>query len=186
MIAYIITEGPFDTQLLQLLIPENLLDKVGIVTADGVSNAISLARSLVVRRQVPVALMIDADSIAPELIQERCQSIEEVVQSVAGNILVKVVAAIPEMEIIFFQDASLLSRIFGFELSEDFLTSANLQPRKALEQLFSRSKTIYNRTDFITTLEDNDIEILRKSCVIQELIQFLQMVYETAEASQKV
>lgn len=69
---------------------------------------------------------------------------------------------------------------------EDILAIADLQPRKALEQLFSRSKTVHKRSDILDALTSEDIKILRKASVVQELIQFLQSTHEITRASQKV
>ncbi|MBD2596961.1 hypothetical protein H6G74_21900 [Nostoc spongiaeforme FACHB-130] len=83
MIAYIVCEGASDVELLQRVLPKELLNNIEIVAAGGLSAIKSLARSLVVRRQVPIAIVADADSVAPEVVQERLSSIEEIVKSVA-------------------------------------------------------------------------------------------------------
>lgn len=151
MIAYIVCEGLFDEQLLTTVLPGELLNDVKVVSAGGVSAVKSLARSLVVRRQVPVVIVVDADSVVPELVQELLKDIEEIVESVAINTPVKVIAAVPDMETIFFQ-------------------------------LLSKSEKIAHRSQIITQLTQEDIEILRSSSVMQEIIHFLQSVHETAKA----
>lgn len=181
MIAYIICEGLFDAELLKTVLPGELLNDVKVVSAGGVSAVKSLARSLVVRRQVPVVIVVDADSVVPELVQERLKDIEEIVESVAINTPVKVIAAVPEMETIFFQDATFLSRLLGYSPSQDVLDLAVLQPTKALEQLLSKSGKITHRLQIITQLSQEDIEILRSSSVMQEIIHFIQFVHETAK-----
>lgn len=183
MITYIICEGPFDEQLLKTVLPGELLTDVGVVSAGGVSAVKSLARSLVVRRQVPVIIVVDADSVVPELVQQRLNDIEEIVKSVAVNTPVKVILAVPEMEVIFFQkDVTFLSRLLGYIPSQKVLQSGVFQPRKALEQLLSESKNIRDRSQIIRKLTNEDIEILRSSSVMQEIINFLQSVHETAKA----
>jgi hypothetical protein len=183
MIAYIVCEGPADAHLLKVVLPEELLNNVEVVSAGGVSATKSLARSLLVRRQVPIAIVVDADSVTPDLVQERRQSIKEIAESIAGNLPVKVILAIPEMEIIFFQDTSLLTRLLGYNLPNDIITLENLQPRQALEQLISQSKIIRNQLDIINLLSKEDARILQNSPVIRELIQFLQSVCKTVDVS---
>ncbi|BAY38898.1 hypothetical protein NIES2111_32470 [Nostoc sp. NIES-2111] len=180
MIAYIVCEGSLDVQLLKIVLREKLLNNVEIVAAGGLSAVKSLARSLIVRRQVPVAIVIDADSVAPEIIQERLKSIEELVESVSANVPFKVIAAVPEMEIIFFQDIGLLSRLLGYEPSQDMLTSAVFQPCKTLEKLLSKSKKYDSYSQVIDQLTNEDLGILRQTPFIQELIYFLQSVQKTA------
>jgi hypothetical protein len=180
MITYIVCEGSFDAQLLKTVLPANLLTDVGVVAAGRVSGVESLARSLVVRRRVPVVIVVDADSVVAELVEQRRKDIEETVESVSINTPVKVVMAVPEMEIIFFQDVSLLSRLLGYIPPQDILDLAVFQPKQALEQLLSQSEIIHDRSQIIDRLAKEDIEILRSSSVMQEIVHFLESVRETA------
>ncbi len=182
MITYIICEGSFDAQLLKTVLPANLLTDVGVVAVGRVSGVESLARSLVVRRRVPVVIVVDADSVVPELVQQRRKDIEETVESVSINTPVKVVMAVPEMEIIFFQDVSLLSRLLGYIPHQDILDRAVIQPKQALEELIARSELIHDRSQILDRLTNKDIEILQLSSVMQEIVHFLQSVRETANA----
>ncbi len=182
MNAYIVCEGAFDRQLLQRVLPEELLNNVEIVAAGGLSAAKSLARSLLVRRQLPIAIVVDADSVAPELIQERLNTIEEIIESVSVNTLVKVILAVPSMETIFFQDNLLLSRLLGYKPSQELLSLAAFQPREALQKLLSQANQKPSRLQMITHLTHDDLEILRKAPVIQEIMQFLDSVQVPAPA----
>jgi hypothetical protein len=182
MITYIICEGSFDAQLLKTVLPANLLTDVGVVAVGRVSGVESLARSLVVRRRVPVVIVVDADSVVPELVQQRRKDIEETVESVSINTPVKVVMAVPEMEIIFFQDVSLLSRLLGYIPHQDILDRAVIKPKKTLEELMARSEIVQDRSEIIARLTNKDIEILQLSSVMQEIVHFLQSVRETANA----
>lgn len=180
MIAYIVCEGSFDVQLLKIVLPKELLNKVEVVAAGGLSAVKSLARSLIVRRQVPVAIVVDADSVAPEIIQERLKSIEELVESVSANIPFKVISAVPQTEIIFFQDIGLLSRLLGYEPSQDMLTIAAFQPCKTLKELLSQSHKDHSFSQILNQLTNEDLEILRQAPFIQELVHFLQSVQKIA------
>lgn len=183
MIAYIVCEGPFDAELLKTVLPEKLLNDVPVVSAGGLSAVKSLARSLVVRRQVPIIIVVDADSVVPELVQERLKDIEEIVEIVAINTPVKVVLAVPEMETIFFQDAIFLSRLLGYSPPQNLLDLAVFKPKEALGQLLSESEpnNHISPLEIIARLSNEDIDILRKAPFIQEIINFLEFVRETAK-----
>ena len=183
MITYIVCESDFDAQLLKTVLPSNLLIDIGVVAAGKVYAIKSLAMSLVVRRRVPVIIVFDADSVVQELVEQRRNDIEEIVVFVAGKIPVKVVPAVPQIEIIFFQDVSLLSRLLGFTPSKDILDLAVSQPREALEQLISESELIQDSSQIIEQLTNEDIEILRSSSVMQEIVQCLESVRETVAAT---
>jgi len=181
MIAYIVCEGDFDVQLLKVILPKELLQNIEVVPAGGLYAAESLARSLIVRRQVPVVLVLDADLVDPDLVKERRTSIQETVESVSINTLVKVILATPEMETIFFQDSLLLSRLLGQEITQETMIWATFQPRKTLEKLLAQSECYHSQSQLIEQLVNENLETLRKAPVIQELIQFLQSVREPAK-----
>jgi hypothetical protein len=183
MIAYILCEGPCDAQLLKTVLPANLLTDMRVVAAGEVYAIKSLARSLIVRRRVPVLIVFDANSAAPEFVEYRRNDIEEVILWVAGKTPFKVVPAVPEIEIIFFQDVSLLSRLLGYIPPQDMLDRAVFQSRQVLEELIARSNQIQDISQLLERLTDADIEILRSAPIMQEIIQFLKSVRATAEAT---
>lgn len=184
MITYIVCQELADAQLLNLVLPKQLLGNVHVevVAAGGLSAVKSLARSLVVRRQAPVAIVVNSDSVVPEFIQERRENIEEIVKSVAGNIPVKVFVFIPEIEAIFFQDISFLARLLGYIPDRDILNLASFQPRKVLKQLVAQSERIDNYSELIDQLSHEDTAILSQAAIFQEIIHFLESVSETAKA----
>jgi hypothetical protein len=182
MTAYIVCEGEYDAHLLRCLLPEELISDVEVVAAGGLSAVKSLARSLIVRRQSPVAIVADADAVLPEHVEQRLQDIEEVVGNIAANTPVKVILAVPEIEAIFFQDISLLSRLLGYSPSQDTISLAIYQPKQALNQLISQSESLQSQAQLVDKLTEKDIRELRKSKVIQEVIKFLETVRATADA----
>jgi hypothetical protein len=182
MTAYIVCEGERDAQLLKRVLPEELISNVEVVAAGGLSAVKSLARSLIVRRQSPVAIVADADAMTPEQVEERLKDTEEIVGNIAANTLFRVILAVPALETIFFQDIPLLSRLMGYAPSQDLLSLAVYQPWQALKQLISQSTKYQSQTQLVEQLTNEDLEILRKAPVIQEVIQFLQSARETADA----
>jgi hypothetical protein len=182
MTTYLVCEGADDAELLKRVLPEQLLSHIEVIPAGGLYAIKSLARSLIVRRQAPVVIVIDADVITPEQVEERRKDTEEILESVAANTPVKVILAIPTIEIVFFQDISLLSHLLGYMPSQDMIDLAIYQPRKALAQLITQSQKCQSQSQLIGQLTPQDLEALRKNSVFQELIQFLQSVRETAAA----
>jgi hypothetical protein len=186
MIAYVITQEEHDAQLLQRLLPQELLEDVSFVVEEGLSSAKSLARSLIVRRRVPVALMMDADTVASELIAERRQSTTELLEIVAGGIPYRVVMAVPEMEGIYFQAPSLIERVYGQNVSGSILTLSRISPKAALQELSAQLQTAPDRTTLLDALTSQDMESMRESPVIQELSEFLVLARDWVEGKTKV
>jgi hypothetical protein len=179
MTIYIVCEGTLDTQFLKNLIPKELIENVEIIAAGGLSAAKSLARSLIVRRQSPVVIVADADTVNPDQVEQRFQETEEILGKIAANTPVKVILAVPTFEIIFFQDISLLSRLLGYVPPQDLLELAKYQPSHVLKQLLSKSHHLQLQS-LLNQLTDKDLEILRNAPFIKDLIQFLQAVQLTA------
>jgi len=185
MKTYVVCEGETDVQLLKTVLPLELMKNIEIVAAGGLYALKSLALSLIVRRQSPMVVVVDSDSVVPEQIQQRVRDIEELLSSLAANTPVKVISAVPALESIFFDDVSLLTRLLGYAPTPDLLSQATYQPRKVLDQLFSQSKDIKNIAQLIDNLTEQDITTLRKAKVIQELMEFLQSVQVTDEVLER-
>jgi hypothetical protein len=180
MIAYIVCEGSDDAQMLKMIVPPHFLNEVGIAPAGGESSLRSLARSLVVRRRVPIIVIFDANSTVPELIGERVKDIKEIVECVSVDSPIEVLAFAPAMESIFFQDIMLLSKIIGFNPSPEILDLASSQPRRALDELLSHSDKLSDRSQLMNQLAHEDTENLQAHPVIQGLISFLQTIRKPA------
>lgn len=182
MIAYIIAEGYSDVTILKKILPQTLLKEVEIIAAGGKASAQSLARSLVVRRQVPVAIVADADSIDTRIATQQTQEMTNMIESVAINTPVKVILSVPAIESIFFDDLALLSKLIGYELPEDTINQAKTQPGLVLQNLLSQSNIKVNKKNgfdaLLNRLTEQDIKILQLTPVMQELIEFLQSVHQ--------
>jgi hypothetical protein len=181
MKAYIVCEESLDQQLLNRVLPDELLDSVGIVAAGSLSSVKSMARTLVVRRQVPVAIVVDAEVVNPDQVEERYREIKSIVESVAPDTPVEVILAVPAIETIFFQDISLIPRLLGYVPSQEMLSLAVYQPEQALNQLIERSNKCQSESQLIEQLTPEDLEILRKAPAIEKVMQFLRSVRGTAD-----
>jgi hypothetical protein len=173
MIAYIVTEDTFDEKLLKRLLPGELLRDVFIVAAGGLSDGISMARSLAVRRQVPLLLVFDSDSVDSGLIEQRRSEIEYIVAGVSIK-PIKVVMAVPQLEGVLFGDRELVQRWFGDRLTQEDLIRAEYQPRMVLERLVEGSGMSVE--GLIEGLSDREVERLRSAGVIREAMVFLEQV----------
>jgi hypothetical protein len=73
----------------------------------------SRARSFLVLRRTPVAVVVDAGSLSPAVIEECREGMEELIQAAAGSVPVKVVVAVPEIEAWFFAVPEVIERVLG-------------------------------------------------------------------------
>gem|GEM_PF-2051279 len=70
--------------------------------------------------------------------------------------------------------------MLGYKPSQEMLSLAISQPHKALRQLLSQSEMNYGQSPITNRLTNEDIEIIRKAPVIQEVMYFLQSAQKTA------
>ncbi len=174
--AYIFAEGPTDAELLRRIVPQDILQDSEIVMAGGSSGIPSLARSILVRRKTPVAVLMDSDSVNPELIEERQRSMEEFIRAADASVPVKVVSAIPEIEAWFMVSPELIERLVGQPVSIDELTHGRAEPKAFLERLAKGNKRTWNAHQAIAELDTRDIERIRAIPQVAELNQFLERV----------
>jgi hypothetical protein len=182
MIAYIVTEGSFDEKLLQKLLPGDLRQAVGIVAAGGLSAVKSMARSLAIKRNVPILIVVDSDSLEPRAIADRRVDINEIVAYVSTQ-PVEVILAVPQMEAVLFHDRPLLTQWFGDRITQEDLIRAEFQPRQVLERLLAESPNGLTLAVMIEQLTDRQVESLRQATVIQEAMQFLRSVQSRVEVA---
>ena len=101
MKAYVFVEEASDAAVLRRLMPAAHAD-VQLVSAQGMGSLASLARSVLATRRKPAAVIVDSYSVAPELIRDRRQNLEDLIWLVAGGVPTKVVMAVPELRGMFF------------------------------------------------------------------------------------
>jgi hypothetical protein len=166
----IITEGQFDSELLKRILPisTNSGLEFDIVPASGFSYAMSLAKSILIVGGT-LLLVLDTDSHDEKTIAEKKSFVNSYLNAPFYTNNLKLVWAVPELEIIFFEKRKILERIFNKPISEDVWALAGSSPKKTLEYLLGKEK---NRQSIIEMLVDDDIKILRETTLISEIIDF--------------
>src|SRR5262245_21440186 len=127
--VYVLLEGPEDAALLRRILPQEVLKDAELVDAGGRNGIPSLARSLLVRRKRPVAVVRDSDSVDPDVIGERQRTTEDFIRAADASIPVKVVTAVPEIEAWFFATPETLERIVGEKISTDWFALGKRDPK---------------------------------------------------------
>jgi len=95
--GFVVVEGKIDKDLLEKQWkhkPRN----VEIVEAGGRSSAISLARSILITKNAPIALVIDADTLNERKIEEQEQFIYEITKHNHADSMFKVFMPKPNLE----------------------------------------------------------------------------------------
>ncbi|MBO0698879.1 MAG: DUF4276 family protein [Zavarzinella sp.] len=176
--VYIFVEGPTDAEFLRRILPPEVLTDAEIITAGGSSGVASLARSVLVRRKTPIAVVMDADSTDPSVVQEQQESVEDLIQAADASIPVKVVTAVPEIDAWLLAAPEAIERALGEPVPDEFAPLAKRDPRGVLTQLAERNEKKWDLKRAISLLETHDIDRIRALPEVNELSTFLKKVQE--------
>ncbi|MBW4674890.1 MAG: hypothetical protein KME52_12910 [Desmonostoc geniculatum HA4340-LM1] len=177
-LAYIITEGNKDIEILKQLLPKFVSQDINFKFVDGSGQygARSLASTLLVTRSIPVALVTDADTEDNSLVSEQLDSLNYLLRQASPGIPYKVFIAVPEIEIILLQDRSLIEKIAERSFSDLEWQLAHSKPKYFLTAVFGKD-TPFNK--IFNKMNNDEIQTLQQHPLIQDLINFLSSVAAT-------
>ena len=181
-LAYILTERDRDIEILQKLLPKNLIKDIKFIAGASSYRARSLASSLLATRKTPVALVIDAETNNESQVFEKQDLINYVLNQASSGIPFQVSLAVPEIESIFLQDKSLIEKIAKTkdpfnDLEWQFAQS---KPKEFLEAILGKKQSLNDK--ILKNLNDDEIKILQQHPLIQEIKGFLSSVIESSVA----
>jgi hypothetical protein len=188
MSVSVLTEANFDGMLLTtLLAEEQQRDGIEVGVVSGLSPSYSVARTILAVERMPVAVVIDADSPEPEVASERKRRAEEMLDDVAGGVPFRVIVAVPELEILFFERPDLLHRVFG-HIDQHVFELARLSPRRAIGKLAPEQPYEFARFRILRAMDVDDVRVLRESDLVRDLLRFIEMAarYSKRPAVSKV
>lgn len=169
MRGIVVTEGPADIAILRKLIETPGNGRIQFYEAGGFSAVNSLARSLLVKGSQKLAVVVDADSRDPNVIEDRKRFLAKSLRDIAPRSQVKVVVIAPEIEALFFEHRDILDKLLGKRLDDTEFVSGYVEPKKVLQRHLSGAQLEFR----LDTLEDEDLESLRSDPEISSLRAFL-------------
>ncbi|HLM42554.1 MAG TPA: hypothetical protein VK458_01750 [Myxococcaceae bacterium] len=135
MTVCVVTEEQFDGELIKSLLKARGLERTRVFVGGNRSSAESLASSLMVVKQLPVALLLDAEAHEPSKIESRRRQLEALVGAVTSLAEWKLFLMAPELEILFFRVPGLLESLGLPAPSSEQLKIAEYVPSKVLEEI---------------------------------------------------
>lgn len=169
--AYIVTEGPTHIEILRALISFELLKDVTFVDGENKYNADPLARTLLSERQIPMVLVVNADTNDEIAIESYQRDLEFLSYTATVRTPYKIVQAIPTIEAIFLQDRTWIEECIGRPLSALEWQLGQKQPRDLLAQYPEGVQAFIDHT--LNNLTEQRLQILRQHPLIQEITHFL-------------
>jgi hypothetical protein len=124
-----------------------------------------------------------AESLAPDVIEERRAGVEELIRAADGSTPVKVIAAVPVLEAWLFAAPAAISRLVGGPVPTEFLYLGKRDPQGSLQYLAEKNETKWDFRQAIGLLDDDDLEKIRALPEVRELSTFLQNVQKEDKAA---
>ncbi|MEM1214786.1 MAG: hypothetical protein AAGJ82_03830 [Bacteroidota bacterium] len=135
---YIITEYEFDKELVEMVLPEQYQDQVEVISAGGLSSALSLTASiLTARHQSNTILVVDADVNDPRDVEEKEDLICEYMRRDKDDERFALLIQRPEIEAVFFEDKDALESLTGRQFTDLEFELAKDNPKRNLLNFLS-------------------------------------------------
>ncbi|MDB9308975.1 hypothetical protein PN471_10055 [Aphanizomenon sp. CS-733/32] len=173
-LAYIVLEGNKNQEILEKLLPKNLIQDVKIVVGESQYEVRSLASSLLATKNTPVILILDADTDNESQIFEKQDLINYLLRRASAGIPFQVSLAVPEIEIILIQDKSLIEKIAQRQFNDLEWKFAQSKPKEFLETVLGKEQSISEK--IFSNINDEEIKILQQHPLIQEIMEFLSLL----------
>lgn len=173
MTCHIVTEGQSDAEVVKALLrpeSEQCPGKLRVWAAGGWSAADSLARTVLVTRAEPVALLVDAGTVDESRVAERMAFLEASLRQVGGERGWQVLVAVPEVEGLLFQDRGTLERLIGKQVTEAQMLRGRYEPTRVLRELTGGKSA----AEALQSASDLDLSALREVPWVRELRSFLE------------
>ncbi|NER21415.1 MAG: hypothetical protein F6J96_12045 [Symploca sp. SIO1C2] len=173
-LAYLVTEGKSDADILNKLLPERYLKNTQLVVGGSKYSAQSLAGTILAVKSLPVALVIDADTDNESVIQEKSELVHQLLYQASPGIPFKVFTAVPELEAVFCYQQSVLERILKTSIDELTWQVARQHPKAFLTKNLGQEPLLIE--SILSNLDDEMMQLLQQHPLIQELTEFLDSV----------
>jgi hypothetical protein len=168
----IVTEGEHDRLLLLTLLNIDPDDtRIRILAAGSWSSADSLARSLLVHGKERVAIVVDADTTDPILVEDRKRFLRGSLGSIAPSTQWRAYVIEPQIEGLIFHDRHVVEGLVGHAITDTDFVRGRFEPKKTLSDLLHRRSL---RKVYETELSHLNLETLRSLPEITELRSFVQ------------
>lgn len=174
MNAYVVAEGKFDAEFLERILPRARMPEFHVSSAGGKSAAISLAKSILASRGIPVAVVLDADTLDPQNVAEQERVYYDLLRAASRKVPFRVFFAVPALEGILFSDPASLSHMLGKQVSPSALHEAEFRPRQVLQHLLGKAGNGAWELELMNRIQPAEAGNLAKHPLMRELTEFIR------------
>jgi len=181
MTLFIVVEGQKDEQLIGAVMKAMAAPgSYEIVLAEGKSDAISVAGTMLTLGEGPVVLAIDADTTSTSLLAEQHSDLRALLNRAAGPDQWRLAFFVPEIEIALVHDEIVAERIFGRPLDEVEQALREVAPKRAFDRLLSSSKRTWLEIVEQVRTDPELASMVARAPGMHEIVEFAQQVIPSA------
>ena len=162
----IITEGSFDKEFLEKVLPDEIIEDTKLIAGQGYSSSISKAKSVSLHSKIPIFLVMDSDTNNEFEINEKKENILSIFRMLGKENQIYIFFFIPELEIVFLQDDYFREKHLTNILESK--SSQVLSPSQLI-----KSKQI-DRFRLLEKVGRTEIESLRTNTYVKDLIDLIK------------
>lgn len=174
MTFYIVTEGSADATLLKKVLSTVELPPIHITSAGGRSSALPFARSILARRQSPVVVVLDSDSLDPDRTKEQERMYGDLLRTASRKVPFRVCLADPSLERVLFDDSETLSEVLGVPITARKVQEAQFRPQEVLDELLEQSGRFGTRANLFANIGRRTAQALANLPFSRSIIAFIQ------------
>lgn len=174
MNAYVVTAGSGDAELLTKILNAADVDSVLVTPAGARSAVLPLARSILSRRNRPVAVVLDSDTISWEGMDEQRRTYGDLLRAASNRVPFRVFLAQPALERVLFDASDTLSGILGVPIDEAAVDQAQFRPQQVLDRLLEKSGRGESRATFIEGIGPEAAREFARLPFFRSIIEFLE------------
>lgn len=166
----IFVEGTAEQNLLGRLIADlPAAANVRLIAAGNADDARPRARKELLFHQRPALLVIDADSVDADRVEQQQRELEAYLAWGGNGVPYEVVQFVPTMEAVFFGAPDVLEHLVGRKVDELMLAAGEVAPRAVLERI-----GVPDVQACLEKLTEDDIRKLRTHPAIASIREFVQ------------
>lgn len=169
----IITEGKQDVAILRALLPTHVRDACELESAGGRPKLVPQACERLGKHHAPIVILFDTNTLDRTVIADMLRDMKDQVAPIAVGIPYDVVCCVPQIEIVFFEGAIDLRRIFP--RFEEFFAKklARINPRQQLEALLIGGGGPRTLSAFLGKLKPDEVERVQGKDPIRWVADFI-------------
>lgn len=163
MSVFIVTPGLVAGKLMRRLVEGHprLRDRgIRIRAVKGNAGASGEARDILFWQRVPVAVVLDAHTLSPDLMAEQCGWAHLLLERVVPPSEWRILAIPPEIAVLLFRDEQLLRPLLPVSPSFEQLIRGRYEPNRVLAELFAQAGEQPFPAALVSRLDQADLSSL--------------------------